>query len=72
MINNITSHQFATNMFMQEKADKQNNNNSEAFANADAENAELEKELTNKKAAERRAKLMNQIWGDAFLSDSLH
>lgn len=57
---------------MHENSEEQNNNNIESVPDTDAEHPELESELTKKKAAEKRAKLVNQIWGDKFLSDSLH
>jgi len=71
MKNSIMPNQFVSKVFMNENSENHNSNNINPVPEQVPENAEPESKLTLEKA-EKRAKLMSQIWGDAFLSDSLH
>ena len=59
-------------IFMQENSSTQRDTHGPA-ADLEARIAELELELKKQKAeAEKRARLVQIIWGDRFESDSLH
>lgn len=73
MRNSIIVSQFVTDVFMQENSAKQNNYMSESVSDLEARSTELENELKKQKGdIEKGAKSMQMIWGDMFLSDSLH
>lgn len=57
---------------MQDNSSKTNSSGSKSNSEADTK-SDLETEIKKQKSEiEKRAKLMQLIWGDNFLSDSLH
>lgn len=73
MRNNIIQQQLLAEVYMQETTGKQNNQVAEHVLGMEAAKVALANEPEKQKApAEKAAKLMQQIWGDKFLSDSLH
>lgn len=70
---NSATPDFIPEVFIQENSAKQNDQVSESVSNMDTKKGEFENEPEKPKAAaEKGAKQMQQIWGDKFLSDSLH
>lgn len=75
MRNNIIPRHLVPEGFMHQNSDYDKHNNHLSISSRDIEekNAELENEHTKQKTPpEKGAKLMQIIWGDNFLSDSLH
>ena len=72
MRDSISLNQHGHEIWLQENQAKQKDLNT-SVSNLEARITELESELDKQQAeAEKRAKLMQMIWGDMFQSDSLH
>ena len=72
MKNNTNYHQFSTKIFMYGNSNNQDNSSIESFSNQEAQHAQLGKGFEEENSTENRSAMMHQIWGDNFVSDSLH
>ncbi len=72
-MNYFTSYQIVSPVFFDENPGNQDETIFDNDKHAEVKKRELEHKIQKQKAnAEKNAKLMQQIWGDNFQSDSLH